>query len=177
MVSAWAPAARRGFLPAPSRQKRPLPPGVPHPKGPHARPRLVCHHPAGPAVGGGRTSPPHPLPGCPAPGRSPGLEDFVSRHGATVVNLAFARALRRLEDWRTPKTQGFRVALVGLGDVGRTVLAGLVLLGAACSGRSPSTTPTRPSAPGATWSLTRSSPRRHPAAPGGAGVHGGPLPL
>ena len=30
---------------------------------------------------------------------------------------------------QTPKTQGFRVALVGLGDVGRTVLAGLVLLG------------------------------------------------
>lgn len=58
-----------------------------------------------------------------------GLEDFVSRHGATVVNLAFARALRRLEDWRTPKAQDFRVALVGLGDVGRTVLAGLVLLG------------------------------------------------
>ena len=95
----------------------PLPPGVPHPKGPHARPRLVCHHPAGPAVG--REDLPHPPARAALPQDvPPGLEDFVSRHGATVVNLAFAQALRRLEDWRTPKGPGLPGSLSGPGGCG-----------------------------------------------------------
>lgn len=57
------------------------------------------------------------------------LRQFIEAHGATVLNTAFSRCFDLLEHWRKPKKSGFRVTLVGLGDVGGTVLAGLKLLG------------------------------------------------
>lgn len=60
------------------------------------------------------------------PARS-ALERFVARHGATVLNTAFANAYDVLQAMQ--KKAPFRVNLVGLGDVGGTVLLGLKLLG------------------------------------------------
>lgn len=57
------------------------------------------------------------------------LEQFVAQHGATVLNTAFSRAYDVLQATAQPKTGAFRVNLVGLGDVGGTVLTGLKLLG------------------------------------------------
>lgn len=57
------------------------------------------------------------------------LADFVARHGAAVLNTAFSHAFAVLQRFLRPKTSGFRVTLVGLGDVGGTVLTGLKLLG------------------------------------------------
>ncbi len=57
------------------------------------------------------------------------LAQLVSEHGATVLNTAFANAFRVLETYLYPKREGFRVTLVGLGDVGGTLLTGLKLLG------------------------------------------------
>lgn len=57
------------------------------------------------------------------------LERFVAEHGATVLNAAFSHAYDVLQATNRPKTGGFRINLVGLGDVGGTVLAGLTLLG------------------------------------------------
>ena len=57
------------------------------------------------------------------------LADFVRQHGAAVANVTFARIFELLPRFLFPKTGGLRVTLVGLGDVGGTVLTGLKLLG------------------------------------------------
>lgn len=57
------------------------------------------------------------------------LAEFVSAHGATVLNTVFAGAFEMLLRFLRPQKDGFRVTLVGLGDVGGTVLTGLKLLG------------------------------------------------
>lgn len=55
------------------------------------------------------------------------LRAFVREHGATVLNTAFANAFSFLA---SPKKQtDLRVTLVGLGDVGGTLLTALKLLG------------------------------------------------
>lgn len=65
--------------------------------------------------------PPRP---CEAPEE---LQAFVREHGATVLNTAFANAFSFLA---SPKKQAaLRVTLVGLGDVGGTLLTALKLLG------------------------------------------------
>lgn len=56
------------------------------------------------------------------------LSAMVAEHGATVLNTSFHNAFSQLMAQRQKK-DGIRVTLVGLGDVGRTVLTGLVLLG------------------------------------------------
>ena len=50
-------------------------------------------------------------------------------HGATVLNTAFRNAFSVLEAQLRRKKRGLRATLVGLGDVGGTVLTGLKLLG------------------------------------------------
>ena len=65
--------------------------------------------------------PPHP---CEAP---EALRTFVKEHGATVLNTAFANAFSFLAS--SKKQAGLRVTLVGLGDVGGTLLTALKLLG------------------------------------------------
>lgn len=62
-----------------------------------------------------------------------GLDAFVRAHGASVLNVSFARAFSYLEHWYGAPKRGLRVNLVGLGDVGGTVLMGLKLLGAELS--------------------------------------------
>ena len=57
------------------------------------------------------------------------LANFVAQHGATVLNTTFSACFEVLERYLRPKRSGFRVTLVGLGDVGGTVLTGLKLLG------------------------------------------------
>ncbi len=57
------------------------------------------------------------------------LVSFLREHGAGVLNLAFQRAFSWLLAQAKPKRSGFKVTLVGLGDVGGTVLTGLKLLG------------------------------------------------
>lgn len=57
------------------------------------------------------------------------LAALVDREGAGVLNVAFSRAFSWLLAHKSPKKTGFRVTLVGLGDVGGTVLTGLKLLG------------------------------------------------
>ncbi len=57
------------------------------------------------------------------------LSCFVAEHGATVLNTAFKRAYSVLRNYLQPKRRGYCVTLVGLGDVGGTVLTGLKLLG------------------------------------------------
>lgn len=57
------------------------------------------------------------------------LEQFIAENGATVLNTAFAHAYDILQATNQPKTKAFRINLVGLGDVGGTVLTGLTLLG------------------------------------------------
>ena len=58
-----------------------------------------------------------------------GLEKLVQDHGASVLNTAFSRAFPFLLSWTKRRSSGVRINLVGLGDVGGTVLTGLVLLG------------------------------------------------
>lgn len=58
-----------------------------------------------------------------------GLSDFVREHGAGVLNLSFQNSLSWLRAHANPKRTGFKITLVGLGDVGGTVLTGLKLLG------------------------------------------------
>lgn len=55
------------------------------------------------------------------------LRGFVEKHGACVLNTAFARAFRFLQGEK--KREGLRLSLVGLGDVGGTLLTALKLLG------------------------------------------------
>ena len=57
------------------------------------------------------------------------LADFIRQHGAAVANVTFGRIFELLPRFLFPKTNGLRVTLVGLGDVGGTVLTGLKLLG------------------------------------------------
>ncbi len=57
----------------------------------------------------------------------PELETFVREKGATVLNTAFARAFDHLA--RPQKKSGLTATLVGLGDVGGTLLIALKLLG------------------------------------------------
>lgn len=54
---------------------------------------------------------------------------FVARHGASVANTAFARWFEVLKANRARKNKALSFHLVGLGDVGGTVLTGLKLLG------------------------------------------------
>ena len=56
------------------------------------------------------------------------LAALVQAEGACVLNTVFARCWDVLRATRR-RRDGFRVHLVGLGDVGGTVLQGLVLLG------------------------------------------------
>lgn len=65
--------------------------------------------------------PPRP---CEAPKK---LQAFVREHGATVLNTAFANAFPFLAS--SKKQASLRVTLVGLGDVGGTLLTALKLLG------------------------------------------------
>lgn len=62
-----------------------------------------------------------------APAALPGVETFVRENGATVLNTAFARAFDHLA--RPRKKSGLMATLVGLGDVGGTLLIALKLLG------------------------------------------------
>ena len=57
------------------------------------------------------------------------LARFVGRRGAIVLNTAFARSFAVLKDLNTRTHRPARLNLVGLGDVGGTVLTGLKLLG------------------------------------------------
>ena len=62
-----------------------------------------------------------------APAALPEVETFVRENGATVLNTAFARAFDHLA--RPQKKSGLTATLVGLGDVGGTLLIALKLLG------------------------------------------------
>lgn len=66
------------------------------------------------------------LPPSPASGE---LADFVAAHGAVVLNPGFPKCWEVLERFSNASRQALRVTLVGLGDVGGTVLTGLKLLG------------------------------------------------
>ena len=57
-----------------------------------------------------------------------GVAQLVEQAGATVLNVTFARAFEFLQRYFAPSCAP-RVNLVGLGDVGGTVLTGLKLLG------------------------------------------------
>ena len=58
------------------------------------------------------------------------LEGFVRSHGACVLNTAFVNCFSYLRAYTSgAKKKTYRVTLVGLGDVGGTVLTGLKLLG------------------------------------------------
>ncbi len=64
------------------------------------------------------------------PGDQQKLEGFVRSHGACVLNTAFANCFSYLQAYTSgAKKKTYRVTLVGLGDVGGTVLTGLKLLG------------------------------------------------
>ena len=64
-----------------------------------------------------------------APAPADPLDAFLQTHGAAVLNTSFARCWDVLQATLHPKRDHFRVHLVGLGDVGGTVLLGLKLLG------------------------------------------------
>jgi len=68
------------------------------------------------------------LPAVPAE-KQDALARFVGRHGAGVLNTAFLRCFDVLKGWREYGKKPARLNLVGLGDVGGTVLTGLKLLG------------------------------------------------
>ncbi len=61
------------------------------------------------------------------------LAAIVRRDGACVLNTAFARCFDVLARFLAAKKTGLRLCLAGLGDVGGTVLTGLVLLGTTVS--------------------------------------------
>ena len=67
------------------------------------------------------------LPTEPTPASA--LADFVREHGASVLNTTFPGGFDFAEYWFGPKPQKLTVTLVGLGDVGGTVLTALKLLG------------------------------------------------
>ena len=62
-------------------------------------------------------------------GMPEGLAALVREQGAGVLNAAFPRCFDYLLAQNRERKTGFTVTLVGLGDVGGTVLTGLVLLG------------------------------------------------
>jgi len=57
------------------------------------------------------------------------LADFVRANGAAVLNTAFPRGFEFVERWFGPRPRRLKLTLVGLGDVGGTVLTALKLLG------------------------------------------------
>ena len=57
------------------------------------------------------------------------LETFVRANGASVLNTAFPGGFAYAEQWFARSRRKWKVTLVGLGDVGGTVLTGLKLLG------------------------------------------------
>lgn len=57
------------------------------------------------------------------------LADFVREHGASVLNTTFPGGFAFAEHWFGPKPEKLKLTLVGLGDVGGTVLTALKLLG------------------------------------------------
>lgn len=57
----------------------------------------------------------------------PELREFVAKHGACVLNTAFSRAYDFLQ--KPKKQDGLCLTLVGLGDVGGSLLTALKLLG------------------------------------------------
>ena len=59
----------------------------------------------------------------------PGLAELVEKNGATVLNTSFSGGFSLLLHWTEKKKRGARITLVGLGDVGGTLLTGLILLG------------------------------------------------
>ena len=61
------------------------------------------------------------------------LESFVRTHGASVLNTAFPGCFAFAEHWFAPRKKPWKVTLVGLGDVGGTVLTALKLLGGCLS--------------------------------------------
>ena len=61
------------------------------------------------------------------------IASLVKARGATVLNTAFSRAFAVLKDYRARQSRPLRLTLIGLGDVGGTVLTGLKLLGAGIS--------------------------------------------
>lgn len=54
---------------------------------------------------------------------------LINDHGATVLNTAFTNAYAVLDAYVHRKREKLKITLVGLGDVGGTVLTGLKLLG------------------------------------------------
>ena len=69
---------------------------------------------------------------APGSGGSDLLGNLVQKHGAAVLNTAYSRALDLLCRYRlcaAKPNRRFRLTLVGLGDVGATLLIGLKLLG------------------------------------------------
>ena len=67
-----------------------------------------------------------------APMLPPEVNALIGKDGAIVLNTAFSRAFSVLLAQLARKKTGLRVNLVGLGDVGGTVLTGLKLLGGGC---------------------------------------------
>lgn len=61
--------------------------------------------------------------------RTDGLARFVREHGATALNTSFERCFGVYNTFSTLQKKRPRVHLIGLGDVGGTVLTGFVLLG------------------------------------------------
>jgi malate/lactate dehydrogenase len=59
---------------------------------------------------------------------------FAAQHGASVANTAFDRWFEVLSAYRARQNRALRLHLVGLGDVGGTVLTGLKLLGTEIGG-------------------------------------------
>ena len=62
-------------------------------------------------------------------GDSSALADFVRANGASVLNTAFPGGFGYAERWFGQKPKKWKLTLVGLGDVGGTVLMALKLLG------------------------------------------------
>lgn len=63
------------------------------------------------------------------PGGGSKLADFVRANGASVLNTGFPGGFAYAEHWLGPKPAKLKLTLVGLGDVGGTVLMALKLLG------------------------------------------------
>lgn len=64
-----------------------------------------------------------------AAGEPEELERFVREHGASVLNTAFPGCFEYAEHWFGSRPEKRKLTLVGLGDVGGTVLTALKLLG------------------------------------------------
>ena len=71
----------------------------------------------------------HLLTPCAADAADHELAQFVHAHGAAVLNVAFGQAFPYLLSFMNRPKNALKVTLVGLGDVGGTVLTGLTLLG------------------------------------------------